>query len=104
MGSPPPACKVNITQWKGFCERLTQSNQGKALQEDSKAVCAVAGTPCISISWHGQICELSVQNFKKLNKEIHSQINPLVDIREITGEADQIVTENHLISDTEEES
>ena len=46
--------------------------------EDSKAVCAIAGTPCIEIIDHGQRTEASAQNFKNANKEIQRQINPLV--------------------------
>ena len=83
LGSPPPPCKVNITEWKDFYEPVTLGNGGKAILESSKAVCAIAGSPCISITHHGQTAELSAQNFKNANREIQSQINPMVDIREM---------------------
>ncbi|WP_128332109.1 DUF4280 domain-containing protein [Apibacter sp. HY039] len=86
MGSPPPPCKVNITQWTDFYEPVTLSNQGKIIVENSKAICAVAGSPCISVTHHGQISEPSPQNFKNVDREIHSQINPMVDINEMKEE------------------
>ncbi|PQL92355.1 DUF4280 domain-containing protein [Apibacter adventoris] len=86
LGSPPPPCKVAITQWTDFYEPVTLSNKGKVILENSKATCAIAGTPCISITYHGQVAEPSAQNFKNVNREIQSQINPMVDINEMTEE------------------
>ena len=77
-GNPPPPCKPVITEWKDFYNKVTLSNGGNILLEDSKAVCAIAGTPCIEIIDHGQRTEASAQNFKNTNKEIQRQINPLV--------------------------
>ena len=82
MGSPPP-CKPMITEWKDFYEAVTLSNGGHIILEDSKAVCAIAGTPCIEIIDHGQKAEASQQNFKNANKEVHKQINPLVNPEEM---------------------
>jgi hypothetical protein len=70
-----------ITEWKDFYKRITLSNGGNILLEDSKAICAVAGTPCIEIIDHGQRTELSIQNFNKANKDIQRQLNPLIDIQ-----------------------
>ncbi len=90
MGNPPPPCKVNITEWKDFYEKVTlEDNGGKILVAESTAVCAVAGTPCISITHHGQVEEGCVQNFKNVNPDILMQINPLADPREITEEESQ---------------
>ncbi|WP_295811469.1 DUF4280 domain-containing protein [uncultured Apibacter sp.] len=98
LGSPPPPCKVNITQWTGFYEKVTLSNQGKVLLEDSKAVCAVAGTPCISITHHGQIEEPSMQNFKNVDRKIQSQLNPLIDIQDMEQTGDYLEKLKTLIT------
>ena len=82
-GNPPPPCKPVITEWKDFYNKVTFSNGGNILLEDSKAVCAIAGTPCIEIIDHGQRTEASAQNFKNTNKEIQRQINPLVNPQEL---------------------
>lgn len=86
MGSPPPPCKPMITEWKGFYKEVVLSNGGNILVEDSKAVCAIAGTPCIEILDHGQKTEASSQNFKNADKEVQQQINPLVDSESMYNE------------------
>lgn len=83
-GSPPPPCKPIITEWKNFYDKVTLSNGGNVILEDSKAVCAIAGTPCIEIIDHGQRTQASKQNFKNANEAIHKQINPLVSPKEIS--------------------
>ena len=82
-GSPPPPCKPVITEWKDFYKEVTLSNGGNILVEDSKAVCAIAGTPCIEILDHGQRTEASSQNFKNADKDVQQQINSLVDSEKI---------------------
>lgn len=79
MGNPPPPCKPMITEWKDFYKEVTLSNGGNIILEDSKAVCAIAGTPCIEIIDHGQRAEASQQNFKNADQDVQQQINPLVD-------------------------
>lgn len=83
MGNPPPPCKPMITEWKDFYKEVTLSNGGNIILEDSKAVCAIAGTPCIEIIDHGQRTEASQQNFKNADKEVQQQINPLVNPEEM---------------------
>jgi hypothetical protein len=36
MGSSYKPCQAVITEWKGFYDKVTLSNQGKILLEDSK--------------------------------------------------------------------
>lgn len=79
MGSPPPPCKVMVTEWQNFYDKVQLSNGGYIILEDSKVVCAVAGTPCIEILDHGQRAEASQQNFKNADQDVQQQINPLVD-------------------------
>ena len=76
-------CQAVITKWSGFYEKVTLSNQGKILLEDSKATCPIGGPDCILIDNHGQKAEVSEQNVKKANPQVNSQINPLVDVTEL---------------------
>ena len=85
-GSPPPPCKPNITEWKGYYKEVELSNGGFIITEDSKAICAIAGSPCIEIIDHGQRAEMSQQNFKNANSDVQQQINPLVDTEEMYKE------------------
>ncbi len=80
MGTPPPPCKPMVTEWKDFYKDVTLSNGGNIILEDSKAVCAIAGTPCISVLNHGQMTEPSGQNFKNANADVQKQLNPLVNV------------------------
>lgn len=82
-GSPPPLCKPMITEWKEFYQEVVLSNGGNIIVEDSKAVCAIAGTPCIEIIDHGQRTEASKQNFKNADKDVQQQINPLVNTKKL---------------------
>ncbi|AZA51727.1 DUF4280 domain-containing protein [Chryseobacterium sp. G0201] len=79
MGVPPPPCKIMVTEWQKFYDKVQLSNGGFIILEDSKAVCAIAGTPCIEIIDHGQRAEASEQNFKNADPDVQQQINPLVD-------------------------
>lgn len=76
-------CNAVVTKWSGFYENTILTNGGKILLEDSKATCPIGGADCIEIIQHGQKSEASQQNFMNTNKEVHSQINPLVDIEEM---------------------
>ena len=83
MGSDYKPCQAVITEWKDFYEKVTLSNQGKILLEDSKATCPIGGPDCIEITKHGQKAAVSKQNVKKANPVIHSQLNPLVNMAEL---------------------
>lgn len=85
-GGPPPPCKIMVTEWQKFYEKVQLSNGGYIILEDSKAVCAVAGTPCIEIIDHGQRAEASQQNFKNADKDVQQQINPLVNTESMYNE------------------
>ena len=86
MGSPPPPCKIMVTEWKDYYEKVQLNNGGYIIVETSKAVCAIAGTPRIEIIDHGQRTEGSPQNFKNADKDVQQQINPLVDAEEMYKE------------------
>jgi hypothetical protein len=78
MGSPPPPCKIMVTEWQDYYEKVQLSNGGCIILESSKAICAVAGTPCIEIIDHGQRAEAGQQNFKNADDDMQQQINPLI--------------------------
>jgi hypothetical protein len=71
-------CQAVITKWSGFYDKITLSNQGKILLENSKATCPIGGPDCITIDKHGQKAEASEKHFKKTNPEVLKQISPLV--------------------------
>lgn len=73
-------CQATITKWSGFYEKITLSNKGKILVEDSKGTCPIGGPDCIEVDKHGQKAEAGKQNFKEADPEVHSQINPMVDM------------------------
>ncbi|MDN3673505.1 DUF4280 domain-containing protein [Flavobacterium branchiarum] len=77
-------CLVNITEWKNFYDKITLSNDGKVLVEDSKATCKMGTPDCITILDHGQIAELSAQNFKNENRDVLNKINPLLGLNDLT--------------------
>ena len=83
-------CKAVITKWNAVYEKVTfEENSGKILLEDSKATCPIGGPDCISIDNHGQILEGSNQNTKNANKDVQSQLNPMVNLDDM--ERDPIV-------------
>lgn len=82
-GSSYKPCQAIINQWSCFYEKITLSNQGKILVEDSKGTCPIGGADCISVVKHGQEAEPSKQNVKNAKELLSNQINPLVDIVEL---------------------
>jgi hypothetical protein len=81
-------CQATITKWSGFYEKITLSNKGKILVEDSKGTCPIGGPDCIEIDKHGQKAEAGKQNFKEADPEVHSQINPMVDMTDFQTDLD----------------
>jgi hypothetical protein len=77
-------CVPALLKWDGYYEKLTiEENQGKALVEDSKGTCAIAGSPCIEFMTTGQIAEPSQQNIDNGDEELLSQVNPMVNAKEM---------------------
>ncbi|MBS7231155.1 DUF4280 domain-containing protein [Flavobacterium psychroterrae] len=72
-------CQATITKWTGFYEKITLSNKGKILVEDSKATCPIGGPDCIEVDKHGQKAEVAKQHIEKANPDVLKQINPLLD-------------------------
>ena len=64
-------CQALVTEWSGYYEKITlEDNKGKALLEDSKAICHIGGKDCITIIDHGQTSEVSSQNMKNADPEV----------------------------------
>lgn len=70
-------CSVNITKWDSFYDKITLTNGGKILTEDSKATCAVSGTPCITIISHGQVAQVSSAHFDNVEVSTMAALNPM---------------------------
>ena len=85
-GSSYKPCQAVITQWSGFYEKVTLSNQGKILVEDSKAECPIGGADCIEITKHGQKAEVGKQQMQKADRDVLKQINPLLNLKSLRGE------------------
>jgi len=79
-GSNYKPCQVIIQEWKHFYEKITLSNQGKILTEDSKATCPIGGPDCITVLKHGQKAEVGKQQMQKADRDILKQINSLLEI------------------------
>lgn len=79
---PTPAgyktCQPIITEWTGFYKEITlATNGGNPLLEDSLATCAIAGSPCVEITDHGQVAEVVQKNIDNTDEETLAQLNPL---------------------------
>ncbi|WP_103866707.1 MULTISPECIES: DUF4280 domain-containing protein [Aquimarina] len=72
-------CIPSITTWQDFYDKVTLSNQGQVLVEDSKGICAIAGTPCVEFIMHGQQPSVSNTEVQEANEIVQSQLNPLID-------------------------
>lgn len=83
VGNSFMVCQAVITKWSGFYDKVTLSNQGKMLLEDSKATCPMGAPDCIEITDHGQTAEPGEQNFKNTEPMVHNLVNPMVDVREM---------------------
>ena len=77
-GNSYKLCQAVITKWSNFYEKITLSNQGKILVEDSKATCPIGGPDCIEITTHGQKAEVGKQQAKNADCDVLKQINPLL--------------------------
>lgn len=77
-------CVPNITKWDGFYEKEKYDPPGGyVILEDSKATCAVAGSPCVEIVKSGQIGVPSNKNLKNADKELQANVNPLINMTDL---------------------
>ncbi|PXY43557.1 DUF4280 domain-containing protein [Flavobacterium hydrophilum] len=78
-------CQATITKWNSFYEKVTLSNQGKILLEDSKATCPIGGPDCITVKDHGQTSEVSKQNVANSKPEVLNEILPGVNFADLNS-------------------
>jgi hypothetical protein len=71
-------CAANL-MWNNIYESMELSNGGKPLIALSKATCSTGGG-MITILKHGQTTSLCQANFDNSNKDVHNQLNPLVNL------------------------
>lgn len=76
-------CVPAVTQWQDPYDKVELANGGQILTENSKAACAIAGSPCIEFTTHGQTIGVNSSNVADADEEIQSQLNPLVNIKEM---------------------
>ncbi|CAD0008145.1 DUF4280 domain-containing protein [Flavobacterium salmonis] len=76
-------CQATITKWSGLYEKVTLSNQGKILLEDSKGTCPIGGPDCIIIKDHGQTSEVSKKNIENSKPEVLNEILPGVNFEDL---------------------
>lgn len=82
-GSSYLPCVPALTEWKEQYKDMVLINDGQVLVEDSKGVCSISGSPCISIVQTGQKGQPSQQNADNADEEQQSQINPLVNLKQM---------------------
>ncbi len=82
-GNSYKLCQAVIIKWSNFYEKITLSNQGKILVENSKATCPIGGSDCIEITKHGQKAEVGKQQIKNADRDVLKQINALLNPDEL---------------------
>jgi len=76
-------CQPVLQQWTGHYEKIKyEINSGNPLLEDSKGICAISGSPCIEIIFHGQTAEPTQKNIDNTRDEVLTELMPFVDIKE----------------------
>ncbi|WP_118951998.1 DUF4280 domain-containing protein [Taibaiella helva] len=83
-------CKPAITEWKDFYDKVTLQNGGKVLLENSKATCAVGGSPCVDITFHGQTASPSQQQAAKANENVQATLNPAINLKDTADDGKKI--------------
>ncbi|AWK05191.1 DUF4280 domain-containing protein [Flavobacterium crocinum] len=76
-------CIPDFSNWSKPHDKVTLSNQGKILIEDSKATCKKGLPDCIEITKHGQIAEVGKQQMQKADRDVIKQINPLLSLEDL---------------------
>lgn len=79
-------CIPALQKWEGTYQDVILTNKGKILTEDSKGTCAIAGSPCIRFTHSGQTTQLSQKNIENTDKQLLSQINPLITFNSLDEE------------------
>ncbi len=99
------SCIPAIQQWQDPYDKIELDNGGNILTENSKAICSISGTPCVKITWHGQIGQGNSENVAQTDEEVQNHLNPLVNIKkmEVSGDNDVIAEEEEWKEKEQEE-
>ncbi len=82
-------CQCVIQKWADYFEKVTLSNQGKILLEDSKGTCPMGTPNCIEVVKHGQKQEMAKMHIMNAPETV-SIINPLVNMTELKNKINGI--------------
>ncbi|MCV6631494.1 MAG: DUF4280 domain-containing protein [Flavobacteriaceae bacterium] len=75
---PSKPCKPQIQQWQDYYDNMEYAcNGGSPLLETSKAICAIAGSPCIQIDYHGQQANPTASQAEEQAGEVLETLNPV---------------------------
>ncbi len=75
-------CQAVVSEWKGFYEKLTLSNGGKVLLEESVGTCPIGGPGCIKILFHGQVAEVAPANMERADEAVLAHLFPFANLKE----------------------
>ena len=79
-------CSPAVINWTELYKDMRVMGLYYPLMPESKATCALAGTPCIDIIDHGQIEILGPSQIKNRTSEFQSDLDPLGNLRELDEE------------------
>ena len=78
-------CQCVVQKWSNFYEKVTLSNKGKILTEDSKGTCPMGAPDCLSVVKHGQTGEPS----NKQAKDNPNKDNPVNNTQKAAEQMDE---------------
>lgn len=82
-GSSFLPCQTNITEWSNSYEKVTFTNKGNPLLEDSKATCPMGSKDCITIKDHGQTAEVTQKNTENSSPEVLAELLPGLNLSDL---------------------
>lgn len=88
-GSSFKPCQIVVNKWDKPYKNLDLGNGGQVLTEKSKAICPIAGSPCISVIQHGQSTEGSVSGGNQ-DENVLNQLNPICEEMTEISEVEQV--------------
>ena len=95
-------CVPAITQWQDPYDKVVLSNQGQILTEKSKAMCAIAGSPCVEFTFHGQIATGAPSTPSAEEQEALSHLDPMAS-EIVFEESDGALPIKHIEGDEDED-
>lgn len=78
-------CQCKVQKWSGCYKKVTLSNGGKILTENSKGTCPLGTPDCLSVVKHGQTGEPS----NKQAKDNPNKDNPVNNTKKVAEQMDE---------------